>query len=208
MNLTKKSPYKKHLAILSKRNTRLKKLINLIGPINNEVPLWDNINDAILYAVIGQMLSGAAANSIIKRLTAQLGSSKAVIVWAKRNSKKKGPLLGVSERKRKALSAWADFVQKNGKRWNYWRRMPLNQFREELTSIWGFGNWASDMIAIFYLGRMDVWPKSDTGIFRASKIVLRTTSQQKILKQVNGAETVAAIYLWELLNRKLQKSFN
>jgi len=59
----KKSRYKKHLKILSKRTPRLRKLINLIGPIKDEIPLWDNINDAILYAVIGQMLSGAAAKS-------------------------------------------------------------------------------------------------------------------------------------------------
>jgi len=154
------------------------------------------------------MLSGAAANSIIKRLIIKFGSSDAVITWAKKNSKNKGPLLGVSERKRKALSEWADFVHKNGKRWIHWRQMPLDQFKNELTSIWGFGNWASDMIAIFYLGRMDVWPQSDTGVLKASKIVFKTSNRNKILTYIKGSETVAAIYLWELLNRKLHKSFN
>jgi 3-methyladenine DNA glycosylase/8-oxoguanine DNA glycosylase len=204
----KKPRYQKHLISLSKRHHRLKKLINLIGPIKNEVPLWNNINDAILYAVIGQMLSVSAANSIIKRLITKFGSAHSVITWAKHNSDKPGPIWGVSERKRRALSEWATFVDKNGRRWNHWPQMPLEQFRKELTSIWGFGNWASDMIAIFYLGRMDVWPESDTGILKASKIVFKTSNKDKILKHINGSETVVAIYLWELLNRKLYKSFN
>jgi 3-methyladenine DNA glycosylase/8-oxoguanine DNA glycosylase len=61
------------------------------------------------------------------------------------------------------------------------------------------------MIGIFYLGRSDIWPETDTGIRNACTIVFRTTDFGKIKKYVKDCETVAALYLWELINRKLLK---
>lgn len=71
-------------------------------------------------------------------------------------------------------------------------------------NIWGFGRWSADMIGIFHLGRMDIWPESDAGIKKACKLVFRTDQYYKIKKHISGCETVAAIYLWELLNRNLE----
>ena len=81
--------------------------------------------------------------------------------------------------------------------------MPLPQYKHEIMSIWGFGQWAADMIAIFYLGRMDVWPNTDGGIIKASRIVFGQISEKEIKQIINGSETVVALYLWEMLNRKI-----
>jgi 3-methyladenine DNA glycosylase/8-oxoguanine DNA glycosylase len=64
------------------------------------------------------------------------------------------------------------------------------------------------MIAIFYLGRMDVWPETDGGILRACKAVFGTDEYSQINKHIKGHETVTAVYLWELINKNLVYRFD
>ena len=195
--------YKQYASKLSRRHPRLRQLISLIGPIQNEIPLWQSLNDAVLYAVIGQMLSVAAAGTIIQRLLQRFDNSEVVIKWARKTSHIKGPIHGVSYRKRKALKEWADYLDHPDASFKQWRTLPLNEYRRQILGIWGFGPWSADMIAIFHLGRMDIWPESDIGIKRACNVIFgkKEAGRAKIL--VKGCETVAAIYMWELLNLKL-----
>lgn len=199
--------YKEYTDILSARHPNLKLLVKTVGTLGYEIPIWDSVEDAVVYAVIGQMLSASVANSIIRRLTEALGSSKGVIRWASQNSDKHGPLLCVSQRKRKALAEWSAYVSADTKILKSWSRLSLNAYRNEVKKIWGFGDWAADMIAIFYLGRMDVWPESDAGIKKACRVVFRKREESRIVEYVNGCESIAALYLWELLNRKLISDF-
>lgn len=188
-----------HTKILSRRHYRLNVLINTVGKLNISLPKWKKVDDAIVYSVIGQMLSSVASKSIIKRLDEHFDDSLSIIDWCMQTSLTKGPLLGVSQRKRRALSEW-NIYRKSG---NYkkWSRMPLEEYQKEVSQMWGFGRWSSDMIAIFHLSRMDIWPETDKGIERACKIVFG--SDIDIRKYVQGCETVASLYLWDLINKKL-----
>jgi DNA-3-methyladenine glycosylase II len=203
----RKDRYRKHLAALS-QHPRFRSLIKLVGSVQPEVPIWHSIDDAVLYSVVGQMLSLSAASSIIKKLLQEFKTSSEVINWASKTSHSEGPLKGLSKRKRKALRAWKDFSQAYPGTWKKWGVLPLDEFRDQVMSIWGFGRWSSDMIGIFHLGRMDVWPESDMGIKKACKVLFKTDRYSKIRKHVAGSETVAAIYLWELLNRKLENALD
>lgn len=197
-----KNRYHKYAVVLS-RHPRFKSLIDLIGLIQPEVPIWPSIDDAVLYSIIGQMLSLSAASSIIGKLLQEFKTSSAVISWVTKTSNVRGALKGVSERKRKALHAWKIFTENNHGVWENWKTIPLNDYREQITNIWGFGRWSADMIGIFHLGRMDIWPESDAGIKKSCRLVFKTDQYHKIKRHISGCETVAAIYLWELLNRKL-----
>jgi DNA-3-methyladenine glycosylase II len=199
-NITSK--YRQYTRFLSKYPP-LKKLINLIGPLGYDTPIWPSINDAVLYAVIGQALSVSASASIIKRLCKKLGSSSAVLQWAQKTCYKKGPVIGVSQRKRKALKAWHIYANGNYGRWKNWINMPLNKYRDEVCGIWGFGRWSADMIAIFHLGRMDIWPETDAGLQKVCKIVFKKHTQSQLKRHIAGCETVVALYFWELINKKL-----
>lgn len=189
-------------ALLLKRHPRFRALIRYLGPLQYEVPIWRDINKAILYATIGQMLSGAATYSIITKLLNRFKTSKAIIHWAYRE-KGAGSVHGVSERKRKALREWAVFAAQNCSVIRNWSNAPLEDYRRQITSVWGFGRWAADMVGIFHLGRMDIWPETDTGIYNASRLILGTTRHSEISKYIKGCETLAALYLWESLNRKV-----
>ena len=196
------SKYNHYTRILSK-HPQLKKLINLAGPLGYDLPIWPYINDAVLYAVIGQMLSVSASASIIRRLHKDLGSSRAVLQWAQSNCYKKGPIRGVPQRKRKALKAWCEYANNNYSKWKNWKKMPLDEYRKEICNIWGFGRWSADMIAIFHLGRMDIWPETDTGLQKACRFIFKKHAQNEVRRHIAGCETVAALYFWSLINRKL-----
>lgn len=203
----KKAFYKPYTDVLKTRHSNLKLLIKIVGDLDFKIPIWESIEDAIVYAVIGQMLSAAATNSIIKRLSETIGSSKEIISWASQQSNNPGPLIGVSQRKRRAFAEWSHYATKNKRSYKAWPKLSLSEYRCEVKKIWGFGDWAADMIAIFYLGRMDVWPEADGGIKKVSKVVFGTHDSKHIVKYIHGCESVAALYLWELLNRKLIQDF-
>ncbi len=199
--------YNKYINILSSRHSQFKRLLQVVGPLGYKLPVWNSLEDAVLYAVIGQMLSNKASSSIISRLLSDFGSSSAVIRWAEKNSKKTGPLKGISQRKRRALREWFSYAKTDRAEWKNWDTMPLAEYQREISSIWGFGRWSADMIAIFYLGRMDVWPETDKGIQKACRIVFNTDNTRAVKKYIRGCETIAAVYLWELLNRGLEQKF-
>jgi DNA-3-methyladenine glycosylase II len=149
------------------------------------------------------MLSVSASVSIISRLYQEFGSSCSVLKWAQKSCYKIGPIRGVSQRKRKAFRAWQLYAKDNYGKWKKWAKMPLSEYREEICSIWGFGRWSADMIAIFHLGRMDVWPETDTGLQKACEVVFKNQTQSQVKGYIAGCETVAALYLWALINKKL-----
>lgn len=202
----KNNKYKKHINILSD-NSLLKPLIDLVGPLKYEIPIWSSIEDTILYTVIGQMLSNSASLSIIRRLHRNLGSSSAVFQWAKRNYHRSGPIRGVSQKKRKTLYQWLLYANSHPGVWEKWKHLPLAEYRREISNIWGFGRWSADMIAIFHLGRMDIWPETDNGIKKASCLIFGTERYGMIKRHIAGCETITALYFWELLNKNLVSHF-
>lgn len=198
--------YNKCTRILSK-HSRLKTLIETTGPLKYKIPIWVSIDDAVLYSVIGQMLSNAAGVSIINRLLKKFKTSNAVIKWAEKTYKKKGPLYGISQRKRKALKEWSVYSKNNYGSREKWKHISLKEYRNEIEAIWGFGRWSADMIAIFYLGRMDIWPETDNGIQKISTLIFKTNKNSIIKKYISGCETAAALYMWELINQNLVSDF-
>ena len=198
--------YESFSGLLVSRHKNLSRLIKTAGPLKQRVPAWRLVDDAVLYSVIGQMISLSASCSIIRRLIKRYGSSRKIIEWAHKTRNVRGPICGVPQRKRKALSEWFKFKKKNRNTHLKWHGSGSNNFRTEITSLWGFGDWAADMIGIFHLGRMDIWPKTDVGLLRACKEVIGTDDPEKIIRYVKGCETVAALYLWGYLDQKIRIS--
>ena len=205
--ISNRTVIRQHANDLSRRHPVFNRVIGAIGNINFDIPAWRHIDDAIVYAVIGQMLSNAASSAIIERLKKRFAISSNIIRWASKTAGKKGPLYGVSQRKRKALRSWLEFSKSNNRAWRHWASMPLEKYQNEITSIWGFGRWSADMIAIFYLARMDIWPETDAGINRALFAIFGNKNNANMREYVKGCETVAALYLWELLNRNILSEF-
>ena len=99
--------------VLSKRHKKFNEVLVRVGDLGFTLPYWHTIEDAVVYSVIGQMLSNSASRSIISSLKKHVGSSKQIIIWASRNYTRSGPIYGVSQRKRRALSEWHKYASSN-----------------------------------------------------------------------------------------------
>jgi len=191
-----------HIKALSTRHRGFRRLIASLKQPQFDIPAWKTIDEAILYAIIGQMLSTRAAHSIISKLTKRYEKNEELFGWAVKTARTPGPLHGVSQRKRRALAEWHLFRMKQPRRWHAWNELSLTEFRAEVCSIWGLGRWAADMLAIFFFARPDVWPETDGGIIRATKIHFDGATPSELAPRVTGYETLASLFLWDSLNRK------
>src|SRR5437868_7401212 len=85
-------------------------------------------------------------------------------------------------------------------------RMSDEEIIERLTKVRGIGRWTVEMLLLFDLGRLDVWPVADYGVQKGfaktfSRKKLPTAKQfQKIGEKWRPYRSVAAWYFWRALD--------
>jgi DNA-3-methyladenine glycosylase II len=85
-------------------------------------------------------------------------------------------------------------------------RMSDEEIIERLTQVRGIGRWTVEMLLLFELGRLDVWPVADYGVQKGfaktfGRRKLPTPKQfQKIGEKWRPYRSVAAWYFWRALD--------
>ena len=85
-------------------------------------------------------------------------------------------------------------------------RMTDEEIIERLTAVRGIGRWTVEMLLLFDLGRLDVWPVADYGVQKGfaktfGRKKLPTPKQfQKIGEKWRPYRSVAAWYFWRALD--------
>jgi len=85
-------------------------------------------------------------------------------------------------------------------------RMSDEEIIERLTAVRGIGRWTVEMLLLFDLGRLDVWPVADYGVQKGfaktfGRKKLPTAKQfQKIGEKWRPYRSVAAWYFWRALD--------
>jgi DNA-3-methyladenine glycosylase II len=85
-------------------------------------------------------------------------------------------------------------------------RMTDEEIIERLTKVRGIGRWTVEMLLLFELGRLDVWPVADYGVRKGfartfGRKKLPTPKQfQKIGEKWRPYRSVAAWYFWRALD--------
>lgn len=165
-------------------------------------------SDLFLYlckAIISQQLSTKAAKTIFER-------------WLKNFNKKPTPSLvlklsdeefqkcGVSRQKRTYIRNIARFWQTH-KKWVVNLHNEDNEtILKELTTIKGVGEWTVQMLLIFALCRLDIFPIKDLGIDKGLQKIYGISSQsspkqiQKIRAKWGAYSSIASWYLWRSLD--------
>ncbi len=91
-------------------------------------------------------------------------------------------------------------------------RMTDEEIIERLTKVRGIGRWTVEMLLLFELGRLDVWPVADYGVQKGfaktfGRKKLPTPKQfQKIGEKWRPYRSVAAWYFWRALDAPEIKS--
>ena len=164
--------------------------------------------DALAESIAYQQLSGKAAATIFARVRALYGKRKRLdpkLVLATPDDKLRA--CGLSGSKTAALKDLAaktlDGTVPTGRAL---ARMSDEEIIERLTQVRGIGRWTVEMLLLFELGRLDVWPVADYGV---QKGFVKTFGRRKLPTQKQFLKigekwrpyrSVAAWYFWRAID--------
>jgi 3-methyladenine DNA glycosylase/8-oxoguanine DNA glycosylase len=192
---------------LSEVDPDFKELIERVGPMKVELDPKESIFDALLTSIIYQQIHGSAAASILRKLRVHLKIGPRTNFIPRHfdgESIKSLRAAGVSESKAKSI---LDLVKKSKLIPTRLRaeKMSDEELIETLTEIRGIGAWTVQMLLIFTLGRVNVWPVLDFGVrkgfsaLKRKKKMLDAKQMEPFFKKYAPFCSVAAWYCWRVM---------
>ena len=189
-----------HLIEVSKKHCKpLQKLLQKNGVIEINVPKNFPLFDCLTQTVIEQQLAYAAAKTIWQRLN-NAASSADQTLFQFCNQKNRATLkkIGLSGNKIKAILGARSAIKNGDLNADDLSVMNYEKLHKTITSLWGFGNWSVDMIAIFYYGMTNIWSDQDLILNRGIKSLCEKTdlSPEDLLQLVNPYQSYLALHIW------------
>ena len=151
-------------AILAERDPVMRRLVAAAGPPRLRPPTQTLI-ESLVRAIVYQQLAGAAASAIHGRLVAALGGE----VTAERLLSLPPDTLravGLSANKAASLQDLASKVLDRAVVLDPpgLRAESDDEVVARLSTVRGIGKWTAEMVLMFQLRRLDVWPTGDLGV--------------------------------------------
>ena len=189
----------KEITYLSKKDARLKEVIERIGMIYREVD--DDLFVSVIHHIVGQQISSKAQATVWQRLNVLLGEINYQNILAIDDEKYRE--IGINGRKLSYIKEFADKVKDQS--FDIWSLKDKSdeEVIKELTSLKGIGVWTAEMILLFCLKRPDVLSYDDLGILRGLRILYhhrRITPElfARYKRRYHPYGSVASLYLWAL----------
>lgn len=152
---------------------------NLIPPITKHTRIYEEL----ISSIMGQQLSGKAADAIRKKFLAYYNNSTpAPQVLVQATLEELRPL-GLSGQKAGYIKNVAQFWIDNSLEQTNWLEMDEDAIIELLTQIKGVGKWTVEMVLIFDLGRDDVFPVDDLGVVKGMELLYKKRIKAKGFKK-------------------------
>jgi len=199
------STHRRAIQHLRAADPRLAAVIDRVGPYRL-VPRTEGTHfDYVVRCIVGQQLSGKAAQTIYQRLLARYDGRRPTPAQLARAPADRLRAVGLSGRK-------AEYVKELAKR-TLVRELAIERLHEmtdddvmaTLVQVRGIGRWTAQMVLMFRLGRADVLPELDLGVQKGAQRLYRMRALPTPEKlQRMGAKwapyrTYAAWYLWRSL---------
>jgi DNA-3-methyladenine glycosylase II len=186
---------------LGARHARLARLLELAHPLQRDVPDQRPLSHLVVRTVVGQLVSTAAARSIMNTLLAAHGDIDGIIAWAMLTPEDALPTHSLSRAKRKAIAHWGRYLAQHGDPRARWEGLDAEALVTEIMAMRGLGRWSAHMIAIFGFGHPGIWPEGDAGVMRVARVVFKRMKPATIRKLIAGHESHVALCCWEVLDR-------
>jgi DNA-3-methyladenine glycosylase II len=191
------------LALLRERDPVLAEVIDRAGPF--ALKLEKDLFKSLVRAIVAQQISTAAARSIYQKLLTAVGDEKKLLGGLLRMTDAEFRAAGLSSQKTRYLRDLAEKVSNKKVRIHLVERMTNEEAITELTQVVGVGKWTLQMLLIFSLGRLDIFPGDDLGVRTAIKRLYRKRILPKA-KQLSRYEklwqpyaSIASWYCWRSL---------
>lgn len=195
------------IAYLRQRDPVLATVIDRVGPC--ALQLDRDIFKSLVRAIISQQISTSAARSIYKKLITLVDGENNLLDGLARFSAEELRAAGVSPQKARYLHDLAEKVSTGAVKLDHIAALTNAEIIAELTQVKGVGVWTAQMLLIFSLGRLDVFPGDDLGIRTAIKRLYRKRSLptkpvhlRKFEKLWQPYASVASWYCWRSLEFK------
>jgi len=182
--------------VLLNRDPKMQALIETFGPYGWPVsPPFP----ALVRAVVGQLISGAAARATFNRLEAATHIEPKRILA---HTPDELLALGVPRRKGEYLHGLARYELEGGLK--ALAALSDAEVTRDLVALRGVGVWTAEMFLIFALGRPDVWPLADMGVVRAAERYYGAHSLMEMTalgERFRPYRSAAVWYLWRWTER-------
>ena len=194
------------LEALKASDKKLARLIDATEPIDPKAwrrgrPLGDPFS-VLIYSIIGQQISGYAAQAIAGRLQERFGgripTPKELLAMDPADLRK----VGLSGRKVEYVRSLAEHVISGELQIDHFDKLTDDQVREQITASRGLGRWTADMFLLINLERPDILPIGDLGIRSAVQRLYRLdhvpTEREvdAIGEKWRPNRSLASFYLW------------
>lgn len=83
------------------------------------------------------------------------------------------------------------------------RESCYEEIGKGITSLWGFGQWSADMVAMFFAKLPDVWPESDVALIRGLRILAPGEEPDEAAFHYSPHRTYLARHIWKALDTGL-----
>ena len=169
-----------------------------------EIKLNEDLYGSLISAIISQQLSVKAANTIHNRFLELFKGSIPTFKALLNTNHETLRGVGLSGQKAGYLKNIAQFGIDQTLAYNDLKNLDDETLIAHLTQIKGVGKWTVEMILMFNLNRLDVFPIDDLGIQNAIKKLydLETTGRELKAQMITQANTwkpyrsIACKYLW------------
>jgi len=182
---------------------KLARIIDAVGPCN----LTPNRAgfDFLVDAIISQQLSKQAADTIIQRFRSTFHASRptpTAFISARREKMLES---GISARKYEYILDLAKRIKNRQLRLSHLINEDDSKIRIELKQVKGIGDWTVDMLLLFGLARLDVFPVHDLALRKVmSKVygvdVSDVASLEEIAAKWKPYRSVGSWYLYKSAN--------
>ena len=190
----------KQLLKISKQHCKpLEEIIKSNGVISIEIPQNIELFDCLAQTVAEQQLSYKAAKSIWSKVKSSSHKRKLKLIdyfdAININSIRKD---GLSKNKIKAIIEAKKAVIDQKITLEKLSVMNDKEYRQCITSLWGFGDWSAEMIAIFYLGRTNIWSEKDLILNRGINEICKESkiTPDQLLKLIDPYQSYLALHIW------------
>ena len=172
-------------------DSKMNVLIETFGPYN--WPLSPPFR-SLVRAVVGQLISGAAARATFNRLEAATHIEPKRILG---HTSDELLALGVPRRKGEYLHGLSQYALDGSL--DDLTHLSDADVTARLVALRGVGVWTAEMFLIFALGHPDVWPLADMGVVRAAERYYGTTTHaemEALGERFRPHRSAAVWYLW------------
>lgn len=163
--------------------------------------------EALIRAIAHQQLHGKAAQAILNRLLTLYEGKFPTALQLIQTDPQLIRACGFSARKLDSIPGIAQAQLQGGiPDFSTAQKMQSEQLIAQLTQLKGVGRWTVEMLLIFNLGRLDVWPVDDYAVqqgYRRLKKLEQAPSKKELRtigEQLAPYQSVAAWYLWRMMD--------